>query len=37
MKSHYPDLGNASDWLKQISNPHVTINQKHNPDLGSDT
>ena len=27
---HYPDLGSASDWMKQIS-----TNQKHYPDLGS--
>ena len=31
MVCHYPDLGSASDQLKQ------TTNQKHYSDLGSDT
>ena len=30
MKCHYPDLGSASHWLKQIS-----TNQEHYKDLGS--
>ena len=29
---HYPDLGSASDWMKQIS-----TNQNHYPDMGKDT
>ena len=33
MTRHYPDLGSASDWLKQIS--HGTTNQKQYQDLGS--
>ena len=32
MTRHYPDLGSASDWMKQIS-----TNQNHYPDLGKDT
>ena len=33
MTRHYPDLGSASDWLKQIS--HGTTNHKQYQDLGS--
>ena len=36
MTCHYLDLGSASDWLKQVF-PRVTTNQKHYPDLDSDT
>ena len=36
MTCHYLDLGSASDWLKQIF-PRGTTNQKHYPDLDSDT
>ena len=32
----YPDMGSASDWLKEISSCHMT-NQKHYADLGRDT
>ena len=31
---HYPDLGSASDWLKETF-PRGTTNQKHYEDLGS--
>ena len=34
MTHHHPDLGCASDWLKQVSY-RGTTNQKHYPDLGS--
>ena len=30
MTRHHPDLGSASDWLKQISDNHM-----QNPDMGS--
>ena len=33
MTRHYPDLGSASDWLKQISHAARPY-QKHYPDLG---
>ena len=36
MTCHYPDLGSASDWLKQISHAELT-NQKHYSDLAIDT
>ena len=32
MTRHYPDLGSASDWIKQIFS-RGTTNQKHYPDL----
>ena len=37
MTCHYPDLGKASDWLKQISHVARPIRGKHYPDLGCDT
>ena len=36
MTYQYPDLGSASDWMKQLSNAVLVTNQKHYPDLGSD-
>ena len=33
---HYPDLGSASDWLKENSLAEKT-NRKHYQDLGSDS
>ena len=35
MMRHYPDLGSASDWLKQISHTAQPYH-KHYPDLDSD-
>ena len=37
MTRHYPDMGNSSDWLKQISLTARQVTEKHYLDLGSDT
>ena len=36
-QTSYPNLGGASDWLKQISFAGNETKKKHKPELGVDT